>query len=161
MAAPSGLYNLIRSTVVTSTAITIQLVWVPAGTTAIEQTRAWVNQSTVTTSAQTRIQLLRKTGTAPTVVSQSPAVIGSASTQASKCVGGTAATGITASAEGTDGTVYIEEGFNIVNGWLYLPVPEERFMVGGSTANGVGLKFPTAPTSASYVSGQQFLEYAF
>ncbi len=160
MAANSGVYNLVRTSTTTSTAITIQVVWVPT-TTAIETVRAWVNQSTITTSAQTRIQFLRKTGTAPTVTSQTPAVVGTASTQASKCVGGTGATGITATAEGTDGTVYIEEGFNIVNGWLYLPVPEERIMTGGSTANGVGLKFPTAPTSAGYVSGQQWIEYAF
>lgn len=159
MAAPSGAYNLVRSSVTTSTAITIQLCWVPV-TTAVETTRAWVNQSTVTTSAQTRIQLLRKTGTPATVTSQTPAALMSGM-QASKCVGGTAATGITASAEGTDGTVYVEEGFNIVNGWLYLPVPEERIMIGGSTANGIGLKFPTAPTSAGWASGQEWLEYAF
>lgn len=160
MASPSGVYNLIRTSTTTSTAITIQLVWVPV-TTAIETTRAWCNQSTITTSSQTRIQLLRKTGTAPTVTSATPAIVGTAGTQASKCVGGTAATGITATAEGTDGTVYVEEGFNIVNGWLYLPVPEERIMVGGSAANGIGLKFPTAPTSAGWVSGQEYLEYAF
>lgn len=160
MAANSGVYNLIRASVTTSTAITIQLVWVPV-TAVIEVTRCWVNQSTVTTSSQTRIQLIRKTGTAPTVTSQSPAIVGTASSQASKCVGGTAATGITATAEGTNGTVYIEEGFNIVNGWLYLPVPEERIMVGGNAANGIGLLFPTAPTSAGWVSGQEFIEYAF
>jgi len=159
LAANSGLYSLVRSTVTTSTAITIQLVWVPT-TTAIETTRAWCNQSTITTSAQTRIQLLRKTGTAPTVTSQSPVVVGTPGSQASKCVGGTAASGITASAEGTDGTVYVEEGFNIVNGWLYLPVPEERIMILGSTASGIALKFPTAPTSAGWISGQEFLEYA-
>lgn len=159
MAAVSGVYNLVRSSVTTSTAITIQVVWVPT-TTAVETTRAWVNQSTITTSAQTRIQLLRKTGTAPTVTSQTPAPL-SPGMQASKCVGGSSATGITATAEGTDGTVYVEEGFNIVNGWLYLPVPEERVMTGGSTANGIALKFPTAPTSAGYVSGQEWLEYAF
>lgn len=159
MAASSGAYNLVRTSTTTSTAITVNVVWVPV-TTATETTRAWVNQSTVTTSAQTRIQLLRKTGTAPTVSSQNPALVGPPGTQASKCVGGVAATGITASAEGTDGTVYVEEGFNIVNGWLYLPVPEERVMILGSTASGIALKFPTAPTSAGYVSGIEWLEYA-
>lgn len=159
MAANSGTYNLVRSAVATSTAITIEVVWVPV-TTAIEVTRAWVNQSSVTTSSQTRIQLLRKTGTAPTVTSQTPAVAGTPGSQASKCVGGTAASGITATAEGTDGTVWIEEGFNVVNGWLYLPVPEERIMNLGSTASGVALKFPSAPLSATYASGIEWLEYA-
>lgn len=154
MAAVSGVYNLIRSSVTTSTAITIQQVTVPAAT-AAEFTRAWVNQSTITTSAQTRIQFLRKS-TAATVTSQTPALL-SVSMQASKCVGGTGATGITATVEGTDAAVYLEEGFNIVNGWLYLPVPEERIMLINTT---VGLKFPTAPTSAGFVSGQEWLEYA-
>lgn len=160
MAAVGGVYNLIRSSVTTSTAITIQVVWIPAGTTAIEMSRAWVNQSTVTSTAQTRIQLIRKTSTGPTVSSQT-AVPLSPSMEVSDCVGGANATGITASAEGTNGAVYIEEGFNIVNGWLYLPVPEARIMLGGSAANGVALLFPTAPTSAGYVSGQEWLEYKF
>jgi hypothetical protein len=153
MAAPSGVYNLIRTSTTTSTAITIQQVTAPAGSLA-EFTRAWVNQSTVTTSSQTRIQLLRKS-TAATVTSQTPGLLG-VNMQASKCVGGIGASGITATVEGTDSTVYIEEGFNIVNGWLYLPVPEERVGIINTT---VGLKFPTAPTSAGYASGQEWLEY--
>lgn len=157
MAAVSGVYDLIRSSTTTSTAITIEQVWVPAGT-VIEPTRAWVNQSTVTTSAQTRIQLRLKTAAA-TVTAASPTAH-SANMQASKCVSGTGASGITATVEGTDGTVYVEEGFNIVNGWLYLPVPEERMMIGGSAAVGIALKFPTAPTSAGYASGIGWLEYA-
>ena len=154
MAAVSGVYNLVRSSVTTSTAITIQQVTCVAGT-MNEFTRHWVNQSTVTTSAQTRIQFLLKTAVA-TVTSQTPAILGQGM-QASKSVGGTSATGITASAEGTDGAVFNEDGFNIVNGWLLLPVPEERVYV---ITKSVGLKFPTSPTSAGYVSGQEWLEYA-
>ena len=72
--------------------------------------------------------------------------------------GGTGATGITATVEGTDSTVYVEEGFNIVgNGWLYLPVPEERIGLINTT---LGLKFPTAPTSAGWISGQEWIEFA-
>lgn len=154
MAAVSGVYTLVRSSVTTATAITIQQVLVPAAT-GVEYTRAWVNQSTITTSSQTRIQFLRKTAAA-SVTSQTPALLG-ISMQASKCVGGASATGITATAEGTDGAVYIEEGFNVVNGWLYLPVPEERVLHIDDIS---ALKFPTAPTSAGYVSGQEWLEYA-
>jgi hypothetical protein len=154
MAAVSGVYNLVRSSVTTSTAITIQQVTQVAGA-ASEFTRAWTNQSTITATSQTRIQLLRKS-TPATVTSQTPALLG-VGMQASKAVGGTGATGITASAEGSDGAVYIEEGFNIVNGWLYLPVPEERVYIINTT---VGLKFPTTPTSAGWVSGQEWLEYA-
>ena|SRR5436190_13935242 len=154
MAAVSGVYNLVRSSTTTSTAITIQQVTTVAGT-MIETVRAWCNQSTITTSSQTRVQLLRKSSAA-TVTSQTPALL-SVSMQASKCVGGTTATGITATIEGTDAAVYDEEGFNVVNGWLYLPVPEERIALVNTS---IALKFPTAPTSAGYVSGQTWLEYA-
>ena len=154
MAAVSGVYQLVRPATTTSTAITIQQVTAPAGTMA-EFVRCWVTQSTIVTSTQTRIQFLRKS-TAATVTSTNPALLG-VGMQASKCVGGTGATGITASAEGTDAAVYLEEGFNVVNGWLYLPVPEERVYSVNTT---VGLKFPTAPVSAGYQSGQTWLEYA-
>lgn len=154
MAAVSGVYALIRASTTTSTAITVQQVTAPAGTMA-EFTRAWATQGTITTSAATRIHMLRKS-TAATVTSQTPALLG-VGMQASKCVGGTGATGITATVEGTDGAVYVEEGFNVVNGWLYLPVPEERVYVINTT---VGLKFPTAPTSAGWQTGQEWLEYA-
>lgn len=155
MAAASGLYQLVRATVTTSTAITIEQVTSVAGV-AEEFTRCWVNQNTITATAQCRIQFLRKSAVA-TVTSQAATTMGNGM-QASKCVNGTTATGITASGEGTDGSVYIEEGFNIVNGWLYLPVPEERKMMVG--ADSVGLKFPTAPTSAGWISGIEWLEYA-
>lgn len=154
MPSMSGAYDHVRSAVSTTTAITTNQVTVPAGT-MVEVTRMWNNQSTVTTSAQTRSQFLRKSAVA-TVASQAPTLKG-VGMQASKCVGGTTATGITASGEGTDSTVFVEEGYNIVNGWLYLPVPEERiYMINTS----YGHKFPTAPTSASYVTGSSFLEYA-
>jgi hypothetical protein len=161
MAAASGLYSLIRAAVTTSTAITINQVLVPVLTSA-EFTRAWVNQSTVTTTNQTRIQLLRN-ATAGTVTSQAatPAQNGM---QASKCVNGTSATGITATIEPGTPSTWWSEGFNIVNGILYLPVPEARMLISGS-ASGTGtpvitLKFPTAPASADYTSGLEWVEYA-
>jgi hypothetical protein len=93
---------------------------------------------------------------AATVTGQSPALL-SPAMQASKAVSGTTASGITATIEGTDSTVWDEEGFNEVNGWLYLPVPEERIM----TVNRIlAMKFPTAPTSAGFITGIGWLEYA-
>jgi len=156
MPAPSGVYKVTRSSTTTSTAITVLQVAVPANT-AIEISRIEVNQSTITTSAQTRIQLLRKTGAA-TVTSATPVPL-SEGMQASRCVGGTTATGITATAEGTDGAVLWEMGFNIVNGTLYLPPPEARIFIGPSET--IGIKFPTAPTSAGYITEIEWIEYAF
>ena len=155
MAGQSGLYQAVRATVTPSTAITIQQVTSVASV-AEEFTRCWVNQNTITATAQCRINFLRKSAVA-TVTSQVATAMGNGM-QASKCVNGTTATGITATIEGTNGNVYIEEGFNIVNGWLYLPVPEERKMMVG--ADSIGLLFPTAPTSAGWISGIEWIEYA-
>ncbi len=80
--------------------------------------------------------------------------------QTSKCVNGTSATGITATIEGTVTATVWSEGFNIVNGILYLPVPEARFLIVGSAAGFVGVKFPSAPASADYTTGIEWLEYA-
>jgi len=157
MPAPSGLYTLIRAAVATSTAITINQVLVPA-LAAAEFTRAWVNQSTVTTTNQTRAQLNRNS-TACTVTSQAAAPT-QTGMQASKAVNGTSATGITASAEGTVAATVWSEGFNIVNGILYLPVPEARWLLVGQAAGFAALKFPSAPAAADYTSGIEWLEFA-
>jgi hypothetical protein len=154
MAAWSGAYNIIRPSTTTSTAITVVQVGGVAGV-GIEVVRTWCNQSTITSTAQTRIQTLLKSGAA-TVTATSPALLGPAM-QASKAVSGTTASGITATIEGTNSTVWDEQGFNIVNGQLYLPVPEQRVL----TINRViGHLFPTAPTSAGYINGIEWLEYA-
>lgn len=158
MASPSGAYSLIRATgSATSTAITVNQVLVPV-VTAAEFTRAWCNQESSTTTNQTRIALNRNS-TACTVSTQTPFPQQNGM-QASKCVPGTSATGITATIEGTTTGAVWSEGFNIVNGILYLPVPEARWLLVGSTAGFAALKFPGAPASANYVTGMEWLEYA-
>jgi hypothetical protein len=157
MAAPSGLYNLIRASTATSTAITVNQVLVPA-TAAAEFTRAWCNQDSVTTTNQTRIQL-NNNSTASTVTGASPVAAGTGM-QASKAVSGASATGITATVEGTVASTWWTEGFNIVNGILYLPVPEARWLLVGKAAGFAALKFPGAPAAANYTTGIEWLEYA-
>lgn len=157
MAAPSGLYTLIRSAVTTSTAITVNQVLVPV-VTAAEFTRAWCNQSTSTTTNQTRIALNRNS-TACTVTGATP-FPAQTGMQASKCVSGTSATGITATIEGTTTGTWWQEGFNIVNGILYLPVPEARWLLVGAAGGFAALKFPSAPASADYTTGIEWIEYA-
>lgn len=148
-------YTVNRPSVATSTAITIIQITVPTNS-MIELTRAWVNQSSSTTSAAARIQLIRKTGVA-TVTAQTPTPEAS-NGGASLCVGGTSATGITATAEGTDAALpLVDEGFNVLNGWLWVPVTETRIVLrGGET---IGLKFPAAPPNVTYSAGIDFLEF--
>ncbi len=157
MPAPSGSYAVVRSNVATTTAITVIQVATPANC-AIDIVRASGSQSSSTTSAATALGLIKKSGAA-TVTSRTPDPL-TDGMQASKCVGGASATGITASAEGTDATNYLwNEGFNIVgNGCLYLPVPEERIGVGPSEF--IGLKHSVAP-AGNWVHVVTFVEYSY
>lgn len=158
MPVPSGGYSVVRSNVATTTAITVIQVTTVAAV-GIDIVRASGSQSSSTTSAATGLGLIRKTAAA-TVTSRTPDPE-SSGMQASKCVGGATATGITATGEGTDATNYLwHEGFNIVgNGVLYLPVPEERISVGGASAS-IGLKHSVAP-SGNWMHTVSWLEYAF
>lgn len=103
--------------------------------------RVSISQTASTTSAQIRAQIVRKSAAA-TVTSFTPLLVDSGD-GAAKSVGGVAATGITATVEGTDSDVLISDTFNALQGWLYLPTPEERLIV---PANGIiALKFPVNP----------------
>lgn len=150
-------YILTNNGVTIATAITsLQL---KAGSAnAIEILRVWATQASNTTSAQTSCALLRKTAAATvtaasagTTLTKQKAVTGTATAEL-----GTAATGITATAEGTDGEILHVEGFNILSGFTYLPVPEERVIV---PAGGiVALKFMDAPASSKWYCGIHFRE---
>lgn len=154
---PSGSYGVNRGRVATTTAITVIQLATPTNC-AVDILRASGSQSSSTTSAQTSLSLIRKSAAA-TVTSQTPQPL-TEGMQASKCVGGTSATGITASAEGTDsGTPFWEEGLNVVgSGALYLPVPEERQGLGPSEF--IGLKHFVAP-AGNWSHQIIWQEYAF
>lgn len=127
-----------------STAITILEITAPA--TAIEIVMRYkVSQSSVTTSTATRARLLRKTAT----------ITGTATPPTPAPRGADAASGATvkwiATVEGTDGTVLDEDGINYLNGWLIIPGALEQWIVPPSGI--VALKFPAAPTSASWTFG--------
>jgi hypothetical protein len=131
-----------------STAISV--IQAKAGTNgAIEILRVSLSQGSVATSAQYAGALVRKTAAATvttgvagtTVLKQNPI---NPTTDLSL---GTSATGITASAEGTDGEIPITRGFNDLNGMEWLATPEERVLApqGGIVA----VKYLVAPQSAT------------
>ncbi len=150
-------YTLTNNGVTIATAITaLQL---QAGTKGpIEILRAWAMQASSTTSAQCSVGLVRKTGAATVTA----AVAGTTLTKGSPLCPtadaslGISATGITASAEGTDGEIAHAEGFNVLSGFNWVPTPEERIIVpqGGIIA----LKFLDAPPSAKWFCGIHFRE---
>lgn len=131
-----------------ATAITVLQLTAPS-TMAVEILSASATQSTSVTSAAAEIALVRKSAAA-TVTALTPLRL---------FPGGPAASstgGRTATAEGTDTDLVIQEGFNILNGWVYTPVPEERIFVPPSAI--IGLKFTAAPTSATWKTRIVFRE---
>jgi hypothetical protein len=73
-----------------------------------------------------------------------------------------AASGVTvkwkATAEGTDGVIEQDDTFNVLAGYLYLPVPEERIWVPPSGI--IALKFPATPDNLPYSFGFTYRERA-
>lgn len=126
----------------------ITLVQIKAGAASLHLLRAWVSQSGSTVSAMQRVGLVRKSGAA-TVTSFTPLKL-NPNSPASLAVGATDGTGHTASSEGTDGDVLCPDAFNVLNGWVWVPTPEERIVVpqGGI----IGLKFLNAPAAALTVT---------
>ena len=144
---PTGRYLASISALAVTGAIT--LIQIKAGSThAVRLLRAWLNQSSTTTSARQRIQIARKTAAA-TVTSFTPIKLGASA--AAAAIGGTSATGYNASAEGTDGDILLPDAFDLVVGWEKVWVPEERIVVppGGIIA----MTLPAAPGGSTTFSG--------
>lgn len=67
--------------------------------------------------------------------------------------GASACAGLAAPTIGATPTDIYFDAFHLQNGWLYLPVPEERFRVqGGTTNDNIGLRFPIAPDQSTTIS---------
>lgn len=132
-----------------STARTLVQVNAPA-TAAVEIIRMYVSFSTNTSTA-IDIRVKRVT-TAGTGTAFTPIQLN----------GRTLASGTTATnnhtAEGTIGDVLWRDTVNMLNGWLYLPVPEERFFVPPSGR--LAIDFPTAPSAVTVNAGIVFHELA-
>ena len=151
MAAYGYLVN--HNRVVVSTAITIMQIKAGAAA-ALDIAEVQLYQTLSETSQQEVVQLVRKTAAA-TVTSFTPLKLNAGDPTAA-AVGGTAATGITGTAEGTDGDVLDEWGFNVLNGMAWVYIPELRIHV--AAAGIIGVKFPVAPASATWTGRVKFLE---
>lgn len=124
-------------------------------------TRAWVAQRGTDTSDQLGIQVATKVTAFGTYTSATPRphIAGG---NASGITGGTAGAagtaGTNASAEGAGAvTPIVQDDFNNLNGWLWVPTPEERIIVPPDTA--VILKLIGTPaTLTGWSYGMTFAE---
>ena len=129
------------------TAVTVAktLLQIKAGNAPLEILEVKVHQVTKTTSEMLDLQLLRKTAAA-TVTSMTPLKL-ETTAPAALAIGGTAATGYNASAEGTDGDILHEDVWNVLDAsWHYLPVGEARIWV--PVAGIWAVKLVTAPAAS-------------
>lgn len=127
----------------------------------LEIQRAWLNQIGTEVSDQLGVILGQKASAFGTYTATTPAphqLGGAASGIAGGTAGAAATAGTDASAEGA-GTVTptIEEGFNNLTGWLWVPTPEERIIVGPDIA--IILKIVGTPqTLTGWCAGITFAE---
>lgn len=152
---PSGgdVYVVSNLAVTIATAITI--IQIKAGATSpIWLLRASLTQRGSAVSVQERVQILRKTAAA-TVTSFTPLALDTTD-PAAAAVGGTAATGITASVEGTDGNIIVDRGFNVLNGFEWIATPMEMIYV--PPAGFIAIKFPVAPATQTWSAQLVFVE---
>ena len=132
----------------TSVSAAITLIQIKPGISSVVILRVKVSQSSSTTSAMLDVSLGTCTGTA-TVTSATPTphdIDGAAA----KAVGGTSATGVNASGEGTTRTDIKRSSFNVLTGYEWIPTPEERIEVPGGGGTFFYLTLPIAPSATTF-----------
>jgi type II secretory pathway component GspD/PulD (secretin) len=123
--------------------------------------RAWCGQTATETSEQLGIQLAVQASAFGTYTSTTPAVH-MPGANASGIAGGTAGAAATAgtdastNAAGTK-TPIIVDGFNNLNGWLWVPTPEERIVLPVDTAIVLAM-IGTATTLTNWSAGISYQE---
>jgi hypothetical protein len=124
----------------------VTLLQIAAGTAMPFQIiRAWVTQRTSTTSTQIGATVVRKTAAATVTAAVIADIKRTDPADATASVQlGTALSGYLATAEGTDGDQMDIQGVNILNGYYYTPLPEERERVAGGGL--IAVKLLTAIT---------------
>ena len=150
----AGIYTINHNAIVVATAITI-IQYKAGATNKAEVVRFSISQGLSETSTMEQIQLLRKTGAA-TVTSFTP-IENDPDGPIAFGVGGASATGITATAEGTDGDILVNEAFNILNGFTWVRSKIGEIMI--PAAGIIALKFPVAPASATWRASLVIEEY--
>ena len=123
--------------------------------------RAWCSQSATETSEQLGIQLCLQASTFGTFTSATPRphfVGGKISGITGGTTGAEGLAGVDASTNGAGTkTEIIADGFNNLNGWLWVPVPEERIIVPADTSITLAM-IGTATTLTNWNAGITFAE---
>lgn len=126
--------------------------------------RLWLGQQASTTSAQQRVEVTEQPTSFPTLTSATPRAFKRADPNASIIAGGTAGAagtcGVNASAEGAGTKVVIwDDVFNLINGWLFVPTPNEIPIFPAGYSKGFGIFLPAAaPSLTVWAVGANYCE---
>lgn len=123
--------------------------------------RAWCSQGETETSQQLGIQLAIQASAFGTFTATTPTphYLGGAASGIAGGTGGAAATcgtDASANAAGTKTTI-VSDGFNNLNGWLWVPTPEERIVVREDMTIVLAM-IGTATTLTNWYAGMTFEE---
>lgn len=135
----------------------------PSSTIGVDILRCWAGQTGTATSAQQRVQTNTQVTAFPTLTSATPSKL-NITDPVSGITGGTAGaagtSGINASAEGAGSkSNIVSDTFNNLNGYLWVPTPNEVIRMGAGSSSGFGFHLPVAPGSLSnWQCGVNFAE---
>lgn len=130
----------------------IEIMPVGAPGTNFEILRAWCSQTANATSAQQRIEHTTQVAAFPTTaVSTNPVKLKQSDAAAAIVGATTIAAGKSGINIGTEGagtkTSLWSEGFNVLNGYLWVPTPAETLVFNAGNLSAYELQFPAAPTA--------------
>lgn len=135
----------------------------PSSTIGFDVVRCFAGQTGTATSAQQRVQTNTQVTAFPTLTSATPSKL-NITDPTSGIAGGTAGAagtaGINASAEGAGSkSNIISDTFNNLNGYLWVPTPQEVIRMSAGSSSGFGFHLPVAPgTLTNWQCGVNFAE---
>jgi hypothetical protein len=140
----SRIYTVTAKNVTLASAVPLTVVFINPGTTAsLKILRCWLSQNGTTTTQQLGVQLSTQVTAFPTLVSVTPAPIDTkdpASLITGATTGAAGTCGINASAEGAGTkTVVTADSFNNLNGYLWVPTPDEQITLPAGSSSGFGI----------------------
>lgn len=157
-------YGVGSLNVTVTSAVDLAQTFVNPGTTcSLEFLRAWASQAANATSAQQTVALRTQVSAFPTLTSTTPRKLNlldpaSQITGATNGAAGTSGTNASVAGAGAKSEV-IDDNFNVLNGWLWVPTPRETYIANASAASGFGMYFPVQPsTLTSWSYGLHFQE---
>lgn len=135
------------------------LIQILAGATVpLQLIRALVAQTASLVSTQVPVQISRKSAAA-TVSSYTPKKNGPSTDPAAAAVGGINKTGTLATVEGTDGDILVQDVWNFLNGWLWVPTSPKEYKYVDATGI-IALVLPVAVGTPTITADLVFEELA-